>query len=78
MDELYSPCEDKTEKIELNVQPANQYQDTYYEIANLYKKYPKHVVHKHLNTKFSDAERRKIIRKQKLQEKLNQKIIRFD
>ena len=78
MDDLYSPCENKSEKIKLNVEPANQHQDIYYEIANLYKQYPKHVVHKHLNTKFSDAERRKTILKQKLQDKLNQKIIKFD
>jgi hypothetical protein len=83
MDELYTQSADDTRhnKIkpqDLVVEPANQNQDIYYEIANLYKQYPKHVVHKHLNNKFSDNERRKTKIQQRLQNKLNQKIIKFD
>jgi hypothetical protein len=78
MDELYSPCEDKPAKIDLNVQPANHYTDSFYEIARLKKQVGKTNLSKHLNEKYNDAKIRKERLRKKLKEKLNQHTISFD
>lgn len=77
MDELYAPTE-KKDKINLNVEPANHYTDSYYQIAQLKKQVGKPILSKHLNEKYNDAKMRKERMRNKLKEKLNQHTIKFD